>query len=106
LDWVTGTWYNHYCKVLDSKGITGWREDFDCDDWAHAFKVEMQYAHKKACVNSEGIACGVVYDIISRSGHAINVVITEGGVTFTEPQTGRVLDLTDQEVGQIWFVLF
>lgn len=93
--------------ILKIFGIFGWRERFDCDDFAFLWKMLTSLRHAKAKNGqSEGVACGIIWYMKGDVGHAINFVKTEEGWKAFEPQTEEFFDLTDEEIESVWFVLF
>jgi len=65
-------------------------ENFDCDDFACAFKA---FATMELMRNSVGIAIGAVYDQNGQllGYHAWNIVILTGGsLMYIEPQSGQI----------------
>lgn len=95
--------------ILRIFGIFGWRDKFDCDDFALLWKMLTSLRHAKAKDGaSQGVACGIVWykDSITGSDHAINYVKTENGWKAFEPQTEEFFDLSEEERASAWFVLF
>ena len=87
--------------------IKGWREDFDCDNFARLYVSLIQACHAKADTKHEGVAVGEFwYDQNGVEGHAIVIAKTDEGWTFIEPQSGAELCLTDAEKQSSWFVYF
>lgn len=94
--------------ILKIFGIFGWRDKFDCDDFAMIWKLFASLRHAKSLGGkSEGIACGIIWYIkdISGGGHAVNLVRTENGWQAFEPQTEEFFELSKSERESVWFVL-
>lgn len=98
-------WLLDYCIKWVSQRAP-WTEKFDCDDFAFAFKVACQEAHRKGSGLSDGLAVGVIFYRPDRGGgHAINfAVVGDNEVVFIEPQTGERLCLTKSELESVFFV--
>ena len=95
--------------LLSVFNVFGWEAKFDCDDFAMTWKMMTSLRHAKASQGrSEGVACGVVWYVSDKTGngHAINLVKTEDGWEFFEPQTAEFVKLSDEERTSVCFVLF
>ncbi len=94
--------------ILKIFGIFGWREKFDCDDFAMIWKMFVSLRHAKSIAGkSEGVACGIIWYIrdVSGGGHAVNLVRTECGWQAFEPQREEFFELSKKERESVWFVL-
>ena len=109
--------YKNFKKWLFKRGILGWRDTFDCDNYAEAFRVYLQILHTKAMQKEnnlskkQSVAFGVIWFTRDQGGgHAINIFITkdEEGlvyVKYIEPQTGEIVHLSQKEKESIFFIL-
>lgn len=107
-EWLRTTFYDFFHAWLQKKELQKWKPNHDCDNFSFLFRTFGQIAHAKSTDPnfSEGVAIGVIfYKKEGRFGHAINVAITEKGVIWIEPQNGKFLDLTQEEIQSIYFVL-
>lgn len=106
--WVFDTFYPWFQGELSRYGISAWDKKFDCDDFAALFRVLCQVCHlKSAPSKTDGLGVGEVsYDKDETSPHAINVVLTDNGPIFIEPQSGKQLILTKNEENSIYRVRF
>ncbi len=105
--WVFDKFYPWFQGELARYGVSDWSKKFDCDDFAAFFRILCQICHKKSGGNTDGLAVGEVsYEQGDVSPHAINVVLTEKGPIFIEPQTGNQLILTKNEQNSIYRVRF
>jgi len=112
-NWLLHPFYNYYKKVLKGLKISGWTEDFDCDDFARLFFSIAQACHAKGNTKNQGISVGLMFYVEEEEygmiyGHAINVAIVDDdlSVIFIEPQTGKEKCLTESERESCWFVYF
>lgn len=95
--------------ILRIFNTCGWKEKFDCDDFAMLWKILTSLRHSKSKIGeSQGVACGIVWfrQEISGIGHAINIVKTENGWRMFDPQSEQFIDLSEKERKSAWFVLF
>lgn len=114
-DFILGEGYKNYKKWLFRRGIFGWRNSFDCDNYAEAFRVYLQILHTKAMKNDsakkQSVAFGVIwFNRDKGGGHAINVFITKDKeglvyIKYIEPQTGEIVYLSQKEQESIFFIL-
>lgn len=99
--------YNEYKSELSSKGISKWNESFDCNRYSlfyHAF-AQVFYFQQSGDSKAPSIAIGELYYFSKRrSGHAINFAVTERGIVFIEPQTGKIVELNRAEIDNIIYV--
>lgn len=101
-DWILGAFYSFFIKELGRLNVDIWDKKFDCDDFASMFRLFAQICHKASKGQAEGIAVSEIgYTQESGGKHAIVCIFTEKGPIFLEPQTGKVLLLTDDEIQSI-----
>lgn len=109
LNWLTGTFYDFYKSWRSDYGFDTWSNKLDCDNFSSMFYCFAQLCHSKSDRSEQGIAVGEMFYLIDgdkNRGHAINIAITDAGVVTIEPQTGKVLKLTDIEKKSCWFIRF
>ena len=115
--WITGKFYHNFNWWMQSNGVKKWKTYTDCDNKAFAYFVCANISHAKtmeareraSMETYEGIAVGVMFYLIDgkkTSGHAINVVYTNGKLIYIEPQNGEQLKLTKKEIDSCWYVTF
>lgn len=101
-DWVFNAFYPYFQKELRRLKIDGWSNKFDCEDFTKFFKTLAQACHKSSKGTAEGLAVGEIsYTKTSGEYHSINIIETEKGLIFLEPQTGESLILTENEKNSI-----
>jgi hypothetical protein len=86
----------------------------DCDDWAHLYRDLLNARWYKAqwegtSPKAQSAAVAAYWfrlyrsnylggNVLPASGHAINVLVTDEGVKYLEPQTGAFVELNQDEV--------
>ena len=122
-EFLLGEGYKGFKKWMGSAKLFKWRHNWDCDNFAAAYKLYMSGVHasanKKNRNSAEGVAVGEVFYITKKDpatgqsggGHAINVALipdNEGRYRkmFIEPQSGEEIKLTPAELKSIWYVKF
>ncbi len=106
--------YDWFRSQLSNLGLGRWDQKLDCDNFAHLFRdltnarlYTDQWAGGSA--NAQSAAVAAYWFRIYRKtflggpipwgiGHACNVLVTDEGVKFFEPQTGEILELSPQEI--------
>tara|TARA_R110002167_G_scaffold140238_6_gene327952 strand:+ start:355 stop:831 length:477 start_codon:yes stop_codon:yes gene_type:complete len=106
--WYVRKGFPAYKRWSILQGLWKWFDRHDCDDKADVFKVFMQRCFRGAkAADCDGFAVFRIFYHIGgerTKGHAINLVITDHGVEFVEPQTARFVTLTQAELESIWTV--
>ncbi len=92
-------------------GVTKWDDRAECTFFATSFEAFCQKRYFAQAFHSSipapGIAVGTIwFQPAPGQGHAVNVVITESGARYFEPQTGKFLNLTSAQVASISFRKF
>ncbi|NBP03048.1 MAG: hypothetical protein EBU90_23625 [Proteobacteria bacterium] len=111
--------YPHFKLWMQSLNLTKWQHDWDCDNFADAFKLFAcgYYSNNIEC-EAEGIAIGVVNYMAniraedgSKGGHAANILFIEDNsspfkfnIKFLEPQNGQIFEPKEDEFNSIWTV--
>jgi hypothetical protein len=109
-EWLVANW-SRFRDELFAKEVTGWDQRFDCNKFAAAFVsfVQMEYYRQNWGTWNKGqaAAVGEFWYVPKGSkpgtGHAIVSAMTERGLVFLEPQTGRFLALTKEEQESVYF---
>lgn len=117
-DWVLWA-YDDYRKWLGSGayGVTKWDDRSQCTLFATAFEVYCQLAFFRqgfhSDIQAKGIAVGTVWYFTFTpmqqgmlEGHAVNQIITQNGMEYFEPQTGKFIQLTDGQRLSTYFSKF
>ena len=116
--WVSDElWFKSFESWLFDNGLQKWRETWDCNKFSATFYLFAKICHShtmdgyaaQGLPTVQGIAVGMMcYSICGdpKEGHSINVVIANDGAVYTfEPQTGKYVELTQQERESCWFVM-
>lgn len=114
--WLTGDFYSLYRSWTIRERLYEWKSYHDCDNKSITFMAFAAMCHSKTMAarqkegkdTVQGIAVGMIFYLINgnkKKGHAINVVHSEKGIQFFEPQNGRILNLTKKERDSIWMVI-
>jgi hypothetical protein len=99
-------WVWFYERRLEL-GLMKWTRNNDCDNFARAYAQYAADCHALTSNQTEGLAVGeFYYRPASGGGHAIVIALTDEGVIFIEPQTGKQLQLTQEEISSCFFVRF
>lgn len=99
-NFLTGKFYNFYKNWLSEHNIDTWQAKWDCDNFSSTYYTFTQICHANAGRNEQGISVGEFFYKIggNGTGHAINIAVTEKGVIFIEPQTGKEVGLSEEEM--------
>lgn len=107
---------------LNSMKWARWKHRWDCDNFADAFKLfSCGYYESTIESTANGIAVGTMYYMANqraedgiKGGHAINIIYAQDEknddgtsnfkLIFLEPQNGKFLNLTEEELKSIWMV--
>lgn len=106
LRWIMEKFYPFFVKKLSELGVSVWDNKWDCEDFTSFFKSMAQVCHRNSNGTAEGLAIGEIYyhqDGASGENHAINVIFTENGPIFFEPQQGLPVKLSDSEIKSIYY---
>jgi hypothetical protein len=106
-----GGYYDEYRKDLFEKGVVRWDRQFDCNRFSQSFASFLQIKHlvesRKEFGQGEALAVAeLYYKKNGVTGHAINLILTKDGFIFFEPQTGKILNLTQAEKDSIFLIKF
>jgi hypothetical protein len=117
IDWVTNTFYRKmFYPWIRENELNKWEKTHDCDNFAYLFFTLAQICHTKSMRTLKehnvpihpGLSVGVIYykREVSGGGHAANVIVSGSEVYFVEPQTGHKFELTNNEKGSAWNMVF
>jgi len=106
-----GKYYDEYRQDLFNKGVVRWDRQFDCNRFSQSFASFLQIKHlvesRKEFGEGEALAVAeLYYKKDGTVGHAINLILTKDGFIFFEPQTGKMLNLTQTEKESIFLIKF
>ena len=92
--------YANFRDVLNKQGLVKWDSRYDCNHFASLYISLAQASYTVAAWHSETkaqtLALAEVWYLPNGppAGHAIVAALTERGLVFIEPQTGREIQLT------------
>jgi hypothetical protein len=93
--------YDNFISVLSKQGLVKWDERYDCNHFASLFIALSQTQYAVAAWHSESkaqtLAMSEFWYFSPRGGHAIVAIVTDHGLMFFEPQTGKEVQLTEFE---------
>lgn len=111
-EWLKWAYSDFRAELSEGQfGVTKWDDRSQCTLFASAFEVYCQKRYFAQAFHSSipapGIGVGTMwFNPAPGQGHAINVVLTEAGVCYFEPQTGKFLDLTPAQIASTYFRKF
>jgi hypothetical protein len=95
------TYYEQFRQTLFDQGVTKWDSRFDCNHFATYYaalaQTKFYAANFQSWTKAQSLAVGTFWYISRRGVHAIAFAVTERGLIFVEPQTGREVNLTQSE---------
>lgn len=103
--------YDAFRSDLFSKGITKWDERFDCNHFAAYYVALAQIRFFEASFHSRTPAKTLAlapYWVRSspNTAHALVVALTDRGIVYIEPQTGKEVALTAYQKANPMLALF
>lgn len=107
--WVQKYW-SQWRDATFARGLIRWNDWFDCNKFADLFVIDAQLAYaKRGRKVAESLAVGVLHYRPSMvwgatADHAIVVFLTEKGRIYMDPQNGEIMNLTDQEIKNTYYV--
>lgn len=114
--WFVGDFSDYYKKRISD---IEYSVKFDCDDFTRTLLHELHLSHLKSKSKAESLFVGEVHFVSERDvlgnvveAHAINVVVTLSGAAmgphmfFYEPQTGEVVEMSEEELRSIFYIKF
>lgn len=118
-DWLFGAFAAGLFEMRLQFGLSKWEaEDSDCDDFAELAGFYARFLHRRSvtagrAAKGTAVAFGTFQYLIEDNllqAHAINcAVVFESGaarLVFMEPQSGKRVDLSHEEVCSCFGVLF
>ena len=108
-DWAATSYDTYRAYIAEgAMGVVAWDDLTLCTWFATSYSVWAQKQTQAYgwyhSIPVPQIAVGVIwYTTRTGGGHAINVLYTERGREYFEPQNGQFVTLTEQEVASIWF---
>ncbi len=107
-EWVLWCYQDYRAWMSEGPfGVVKWDDRSQCTFFATAFEVYAQRRYFAQAFHNRipapGIAVGTIWYVSSPNlGHAVNVIVTERGREFFEPQTGKFFSLTDSQVASMY----
>lgn len=107
--------YTKWNDELWKKDLVKWDPRFDCNRYASHYvaSAQLEFYRKRWGTNetAQALAIGEIWYRPERqtdggSAHAIVAAITEKGLIFIEPQTGKEVYLSEKEIGSIYLKKF
>lgn len=106
-NYLLGKYYDFYRQWLIEHKLYTWKDRWDCDNFSSTFYVFAQMCHIKSSRPEQGIAVGEMFFMQdSGGGHAVNLAITEKGVIIIEPQDGKEIFLSENELENTHLIRF
>lgn len=99
--------YEEFRSTLSRLGLVKWDSRFDCNRFATLYIGVAQALYGAAAWHSETPAQALALAEVwyrpdgSKTGHAIVEAVTDRGILHIEPQTGKLLVLTDSELRSV-----
>lgn len=108
LAYLTGPFFRFFWNQRTNAGLMKWERKNDCDNFARAYAQCAADAHALTTAGtSEGLAVGEFDHHKAGAGpHAIIVAFTDAGQVFIEPQNGKQITLTPDEIASCFHVRF
>lgn len=111
-DWVLWAYQDFKAEISAGQyGVASWSDRSQCTFFATSFEV---YAQKRyfaqafhSAIPASGVAVGSNwYHPAPGEGHALDIIITQNGTEYFEPQTGRFIILSASQVQSTYFKKF
>lgn len=105
LEWLLGDFWSWYWECRIRLGLLNWNRRNDCDNFARAYSQYAADCHALTSGNDdEGLAVMEFWYKRDQGGkHAIVAAVTDKGIVFIEPQNGKQITLTQQEIDSCYF---
>ena len=107
-DWLLRS-YDLWRSEIHSLGVTKWDPRFNCVHFSQHFVAWLQIRYYLQTFHTpgapaDGLAAGVFAyrRQADGTGHALLIVLTQNGREFFEPQTGKFVTLTPDEIKSSW----
>lgn len=104
--------YDEFRKELFDKGVVKWDERFDCNHFASYYislaQVKFYAKSWNSNTKAQTLAMGIYWYTKdnNQGNHAIVVILTENGLVYLEPQTGKMVKLTESEKNSSFLKVF
>jgi hypothetical protein len=108
--WIVFNFLPYYRELMKEKGIK-YSPQFDCEDYANTFKLELQTLYGNQPMAHQGLAVATIiyYTEENNRSHAINAIfgISNGNFAciLVEPQNGSLLRMDTFDMSKVWLVL-
>lgn len=93
--------YEAFRAELFSKGVTKWDERYDCNHFASYYVSLAQVRYYLGGFHTfnapQSLALGVYWYRDGSIAHALVAALTDAGIVFIEPQTGKEVVLTKRQ---------
>lgn len=115
IDWLKWAYEDFRAELSQGRyGITDWSNRSQCTLFATSFESFCQRRFLIHGWNSRfrtpQIAIGTIWYLPNPNdaqiGHAINVALTTNGRQWFDPQSGKFIKLTDEQIATIYFTKF
>lgn len=116
-DWILWC-YADYRKWIGSGqyGVMRWDDRSQCTFFASSFEVYVQMAYFRQAfhngIKSPGAAVGTIWYLtnpelgFNSPGHAVNMILTQNGIEYFEPQSGKFVILSAEQINSAYFKKF
>lgn len=107
--WLFQEYRPWFEKKTFELGVSSWRDQWDCDDFASLYRILAQVCHSLTHTRTEeGLAVGEVKYLreSSKQYHMINCAFTEQGLIYIEPQKCLQIHLSETELQSRSYVRF
>lgn len=114
LDWLLGPFWEFFRARYWATNSDKWKFRWECRDFARAYACAAQEcwgaSNPAGAEDSDALAVGEIWFIPDAGhpeiGHAVCAAITEAGLVFIEPQTGRPYPMTPGQLASRYFLRF
>lgn len=91
-------YYDQFRAEIFRQGVTKFDDRFDCNHFASYYvalaQTKFYLANFHSWTKAQSLAVGSYWYVGPKGGHAIVFALTERGIVFIEPQTGKEVTLT------------
>lgn len=108
-DWLF-VFYETWRDEIFKQDVIAWDDKFDCNKFTSSFvsRAQIEYYKKVWRTNKpQSLALGEVWFITKGiQSHALVAALTNKGLVFFEPQTGKEITLTQEQQASIYLKKF
>ena len=111
--WLEGEFYSSFKELLWAENVSRWSPRWECRDFARMFACFAQVANamdKMGPTGEDALAVGEFWFLKDpknpKSGHAVNICITDNGIIYIDPQTGLLWHMTHEQFESCYFCRF